>query len=74
MYAGLDAPAQDHRAGEEELVDLRRVSKIIIHKLWLFITHDGELMTWKVNKNNLGWLLERFKEDKDAVLAVEERF
>lgn len=75
IYAGLlDASAGEHRAGDEELVDLRRVSGIVISKVWLVVTHTGELMWWKVHKNNLGGMLERLREDKEAVLAVEGRF
>ena len=64
--------AEEHRGGKEELVDLRRVSRIVISKVWLVVTHDGELM-WKV-KNNLSRMLERLKEVKGGVLAVEGRF
>lgn len=47
------------------------MSGIVIHTAWLFVTHGGELMWWKMYKNNLARMLERVKEDKDGVLAVE---
>lgn len=75
IYTGLlDASAEEQRGGKEELVDLRRVSGIVISKVWLVVTHGGELMWWKVHKNNLDQMLERLKEDNGAVLAVEGRF
>ena len=45
MYADLhDGCAEEHRGGQEALVDLRRVSGIVISKVWLAVTHGGGLM------------------------------